>query len=358
MHALSAIEDQPFVENVINGPESDDWKWAINEELTQIEKLGTWELVEVPNNANVIPCRWVLRRKRNTQGQISRYKARLVAKGFRQQFSVDYTDTFAPTVRPATLRILLALGAANGNDIIIEQADVKNAYLNTWMHDDEIVFMDLPKFYETFRRLPENFKRLTKSGKRVVLLKRPLYGTKQGAHHWYEELKRILLSFDFKVSVADEATFYKVDDDNFLVIAAATDDFTIVTNSRSLSTKTKADLNRHFELVDLGDLVVTLPLKDVLWIHKILREFSFLHNLSLPSNLYCDNQGAIRLSKDATFHGRTKHIDVHFHFIRQTITSGNMELIYIPTEKMVADIFTKSLARVKFERFRADLNVM
>jgi hypothetical protein len=541
VYALSATEDQPIVENAINGPESGDWKLAIEAELAQIEKLGTWELVEPPNDANIIPCRWVLRRKRNAQGKISRYKARLVAKGFRQQFGVDYTDTFAPTVRPATLRILLALGAANSNDIIIEQADVKNAYLNAWMHDDEIVFMDIPKFYELFRRLPEKFKKLAKSGKRVALrLKRPLYGTKQGAHHWYEELKKILLSFDFKVSVADEATFYKVDDNQFLVIAAATDDFTIVTNSRTLSTKTKAQLNQHFELVDLGDInwllgvsvtrnlkdktislgqqayieqilarfgltdarpdvmpmepgadyhfdspavsptlltpaekttyremigslmycatmtrpdiayavsmlsqflesprtthlkavkrvfcyllgtkhlklvlggnatiagfsdadwasqrhrhsisgyayfvglgtiswsakkqpIITLSsteaeyvalthaAKDILWIHKLLKEFSFLHNLSLPTTLYCDNQGAIRLSKDATFHGRTKHIDVHFHFIRQTITSRDVELLYIPTEKMVADIFTKSLARVKFERFRADLNVM
>ena len=88
----------------------------------------------------------------------------------------------------------------------------------------------------------------------MLRLKQLLYRTKQGAHHWYEELKRILLSFDFKVSVADEATFYKVDGNNFLVIAAATDDFTIATNSRSLSTKTKADLNRHFELVNLGDI--------------------------------------------------------------------------------------------------------
>ena len=86
-------------------------------------------------------------------------------------------------------------------------------------------------------------------------LKRPLYGTKQGTHHWYKELKRILLSFGFKVSVADKATFYKVDTDKFLVIVAATDNFTIVTNSRAL-TKTKADLNRHFELVDFGYLVL------------------------------------------------------------------------------------------------------
>jgi len=172
-------------------------------------------------------------------------------------------------VRPQTLRILLVLGAANGNNIIIEQADVKNTYLNTWMHDDEVVIMDIPKFYELFRQLPEKFKRLTKLGRQVALqLKRPLYGTKQGAHHWYEELKRILLSFGFKVSATDEATFYKVDSKDFLVIAAATDDFTIVTNSRSLSTKTKAQLNQHFELVDLGNInwllgvSVTRNLKD------------------------------------------------------------------------------------------------
>jgi hypothetical protein len=98
--------------------------------------------------------------------------------------------------------------------------------------------------------------------------------------------------------------------------------------------------------------------KDILWIHKLLKEFTFLHTLTLPTVLYCDNQGAIRLSKDSTFHGRTKHINVHFHFIRQTVSSGNIKLIYIPTEDMTADIFTKSLARVKFEKFRDELNVI
>ena len=137
------------------------------------------------------------------------------------------------------------------------------------MHDDEIVFMELLKFYETFHQLSKKFKSLSKSGKRVVLqLKWPLYSTKQGVHHWYEELKKILLSFDFKVSIADEATFYKVDGNNFLVIAATTDNFTIITNSHALSTKTKDQLNQHFELVNLGNInwllsiSVTRNLKD------------------------------------------------------------------------------------------------
>ena len=543
MHmAMPAIaEDEPSFVDAMRGSESHDWKRAINEELTQVERLDTWELTIAPDNANVIPCRWVFRRKRNAEGEIVRYKARLVAKGFRQQFGVDYTDTFAPTVRPATLRILLALAAAHGDDIIIEQADVKNAYLNAWMHDDEVVLMDLPELYTSLRQLPKPLQRQSHDGRRVVLrLKRPLYGTKQGAHHWYEELKKTLLKLGFVVSCADEATFYKVQGKDFLVLAAATDDFTIVTNSRALSTKTKADLNGHFELVDLGNInwllglsvtrnladrtislgqqsyveliltrfgltdarpaptpmesgadfhldspsvsptlltpaekttyremigslmycatmtrpdiayavsmlsqfletprtthlkavkrifcyllgtkhlklvlggntsiagfsdadwashlhrhsisgfayfvglgtvswsakkqpIVTLSsteaeyvalthaAKDIIWIHKLLRDLSFLHSMSLPTTLYCDNQGAIRLSKDATFHGRTKHIDVHFHFIRQTVSSGAISVTYIPTGSMTADIFTKALDRVKFERFRSDLNVL
>ena len=87
-------------------------------------------------------------------------------------------------------------------------------------------------------------------------------------------------------------------------------------------------------------VALTHAAKNIIWIHKLLTDLSFLHSLSLPTTLYCDNQGAIHLSKNATFHGRTKHIDVHFHFIRQTVSSGAISLIYIPTGKMTADIFT------------------
>jgi len=69
VYALSATEDQPIVETAINGPESNDWKSAIEAELTQIKKLGTWEFVEPPNDTNIVPCCWVLRRKRNAKAK-------------------------------------------------------------------------------------------------------------------------------------------------------------------------------------------------------------------------------------------------------------------------------------------------
>jgi hypothetical protein len=83
--------------------------------------------------------------------------------------------------------------------------------------------------------------------------------------------------------------------------------------------------------------------------------FNFQPDQPIP--LYCDNQGAIILSKDATFHMRTKHIDTRFHFVRETVNSNVLSISYCSTDNMIADIFTKSLACYKFSRFRSLLGI-
>jgi Reverse transcriptase (RNA-dependent DNA polymerase) len=109
--AIANSEDEPTLKEALGGDERKEWIEAIEAELSQIEKLHTWDLIDAPHGTNVIPSRYVFRRKRDADGNIARYKARLVAKGYKQEFGVDYTETFAPTVHPATLRILLSFGA-------------------------------------------------------------------------------------------------------------------------------------------------------------------------------------------------------------------------------------------------------
>jgi hypothetical protein len=69
-----------------------------------------------------------------------------------------------------------------------------------------------------------------------------------------------------------------------------------------------------------------------------------------PQIILADNQGAIKLSKNPQHHNRTKHIDVRYHFIRKCSQDGLIELAYIPTTEMVADILTKALPRVKHDK--------
>ena len=67
-------------------------------------------------------------------------------------------------------------------------------------------------------------------------------------------------------------------------------------------------------------------------------------------HMYVDNQGAIVLANNPVHHKRSKHIDVKYHFLRLEVQNGNLKLTYVPTEKNVADIFTKPVTRVKLER--------
>ena len=64
-----------------------------------------------------------------------------------------------------------------------------------------------------------------------------------------------------------------------------------------------------------------------------------------PTTLFCDNQGAISLTKNPTHHTKTKHVDMQLHFIRDHIEKGTIKVEYCPTEDMLADILTKGLAR-------------
>ena len=71
--------------------------------------------------------------------------------------------------------------------------------------------------------------------------------------------------------------------------------------------------------------------------------------------LYGDNQGAIALAKNPVSHQRSKHIDIKFHFIRTHVQDGKIDLVYIPTQQNVADVFTKPVSQVKMRSFAAIL---
>ena len=89
--------------------------------------------------------KWVFKVKKDASGNVVRYKACLVAQGFSQVPSVDYFDTFAPVARLASICAVLAIAA--DLDFEVHQIDIKGAYLNGILTDDETIFMcQLPGF--------------------------------------------------------------------------------------------------------------------------------------------------------------------------------------------------------------------
>jgi len=83
----------------------------MNEELDQIEKNDTWELVPRPKEKNVIGTKWVFKNKLNEQGQLIRKKARLVYKGYAQIEGMYFEETFATIARVEAIRMFLAFSS-------------------------------------------------------------------------------------------------------------------------------------------------------------------------------------------------------------------------------------------------------
>ncbi|GKV04797.1 hypothetical protein SLEP1_g16905 [Rubroshorea leprosula] len=92
-----------------------------------------------------------------------------------------------------------------------------------------------------------------------------------------------------------------------------------------------------------------------IWLRRIMEELEL--NQHEATSIYCDNNSAIKLSKNPILHGRSKHIHVRYHFLRNLVEDGTIELIYCKTEDQVADIFTKPLKVAAFSKLRELLGV-
>jgi len=77
-----------------------------------------------------------------------------------------------------------------------------------------------------------------------------------------------------------------------------------------------------------------------------------------PVVIYCDNISSILLANDPVYHARTKHIEVHYHFIREKVLAKEIDLIHVSTKNQVVDIFIKALNINKLKRFRKMLSVL
>jgi hypothetical protein len=76
------------------------------------------------------------------------------------------------------------------------------------------------------------------------------------------------------------------------------------------------------------------------------------------TTILCDNQSCIKMTENLVFHDRSKHIEIHYHFIHDMVQRGALKLQYSSTDEQVADVLTKPLSHVKFEYFRDNLGIV
>ncbi|GJT47482.1 hypothetical protein Tco_0956197 [Tanacetum coccineum] len=94
---------------------------------------------------------------------------------------------------------------------------------------------------------------------------------------------------------------------------------------------------------------------NILWMKSQLTDYDIIYE-KVP--IFCDNTSAIAILNNLVPYSRTKHIDIRYHFIRDHILKGDVELHFIPTQYQLADIFTKPLDEPTFKRLIVELGML
>lgn len=191
----------------LQSEESTMWKNAMNEEMASLEENNTWTLVDLPRGRKVIDNRWVFKVKRMPNGDIERFKARLVVRGFSQIYGIDYQETFSPVVKFASIRLILAVAAAES--LCLRQFDIKTAFL----------YGDLDE--EIYMKQPDGF---SDSSGKVCRLNRSLYGLKQASRCWNLKFTNFLKKFKLSSSEADSCVFVGSVSGRKIILAIYIDD--------------------------------------------------------------------------------------------------------------------------------------
>nr|GFB05768.1 retrotransposon protein, putative, unclassified [Tanacetum cinerariifolium] len=344
-------------------------------------------IVPRPEGKSVIKTKWIFKNKKDESSLVIQNKARLVAVSYSQQEGIDYDETFAPVARIKAIRLFLAYAAHK--DFTIFQMDVKTTFLNGLLKE-EVYVCQPPGFVS--KHYPDH----------VYALDKALYGLKQAPPAWYDVLSKFLIDSGFQKGSIDTTLFIKkkgkhiIPDIMFTTCMCARyqanpNEHHVLAVKR-IFRYLKGTINLGlwypkdscFDLIAysdadhagchldrkstsgsvqfLGDNLVCWSSKkqncvlistaeseyvavsgccpQVLWMRTQLTDYGFFYDKVL---IYCYSKSAIAISCNLVQHTRTKHIDVRYHFIKDHVEKGTIELYFVGTEYQLADLFTKSL---------------
>ncbi|CAI5462107.1 unnamed protein product [Closterium sp. Yama58-4] len=223
----------------IEGPYSSQWQAAMDAEMASWKSTGTYVDEVPPPGANIVSGMWIFRVKR-PPGSPPVFKARYVARGFSQRQGVDYFQTFSPTPKMTTLRVLLHIAAHR--DYELHSLDFSTAFLQGSLHE------------EIWLRRPPGFTGTFPPGTQWSL-RRPVYGLRQAPREWHDTLRTTLAALGFAPSTANPSLFLRTDSSlpPFYILVYV-DDLVFATADTAGLAYVKSELQKRHTCTDLGEL--------------------------------------------------------------------------------------------------------
>ncbi|GJX07496.1 retrovirus-related pol polyprotein from transposon TNT 1-94 [Tanacetum coccineum] len=322
--------------HTFNQPQNSEYRWTKSHPLTQVRgnpskpvqtrrQLATDPEMCMFALTNVIKLKWLWKNKKDKDQTVFRNKARLVAKGYAQEEGIDFEESFAPVARLKAVRIFVAYGIAH-KSFPIYQMDVKNAFHNGPMNEE--VYLHNPDgfvdAYHPDQSLPS-----------------------RNSSIWIENKPREPGMMNLPNSRFPKVSL-KMPIHAFALISRKALLRNTVPRLKSLVQLIvkKQNCTAQFHHVRAEYVALSASCAQVMWMRTQLQDYGFNYN-KIP--LYCDSQSAIAISCNPVQHSRTKHIHTRYHFIKEQVENGIIELYFVRTEYQLADMFTKALPEDRFQ---------
>ncbi|CAI7914517.1 unnamed protein product [Closterium sp. NIES-53] len=230
----------------IEGPYSSQWQAAMDAEMASWKSIGTYVEEVPPPGANIVRGMWIFRVKRPPSSPLA-FKARYVALGFNQRQGVDFFQTFSPTPKMTTLRVLVHI--ATQRDYELHSLDFSTAFLQGSLHE------------EIWLRRPPGFTGSFPAGTQWSLW-RPVYSLRQAPREWHDTLRTTLASLGFAPSTTDPSLFLRTNATlpSFYVLVYV-DDLVFATADTEALAHVKSELQKRHTYTDLGELISYLGLR-------------------------------------------------------------------------------------------------
>ena len=247
--ATSSDPDIMHVHQALRQPDREQFIEAMQKEIQDHEKRKHWVLVkrnQIPSNMRVLPAVWSMRRKRRIDTrEVYKWKARLTIHGGKQEFGINYWETYSPVVKWSTIRLFLTLTLLS--DWKTRQLDFVLAFPQAPVECD--LYMEVPMGYKMKgNRNPKDH---------ALKLLKNLYGQKQAGRVWYEYLSDKLLANGFTQSNFDPCVFYHKD----CVLLIYVDDTIVCGRTDQAIADVVTIMKSLFDVDDQGDLADYLGVK-------------------------------------------------------------------------------------------------
>ncbi|GJT22017.1 copia protein [Tanacetum coccineum] len=358
IHLNNTIEPKNIKEAMLDH----SWIESMQDELNQFKRLDVWELVECPVGRNIIKVKWIWKNKTDAENTFIRNKYRLVAKGYGQEKGIDFKESFAPIARLEAVRIFVAYAAHKNFPIF--QMDVKIAFLNGPLKEE--VFVQQPVGF-----VDPDFTN------HVYHLKKALYCLKQATracqlHYTMDILKKHgmekcdIVSTPMATTKLDavlqgtpvDQTKYHSMIGGLMYLTASRPDTAFATLDSGFELIAYADAD-HAGCNDdcksifggiqfLGDKLVNWSSKKQDYKAMSSAEAEYVSLSACYAQVIWMRTQLLDYGFPVQ-HSRTKHINIRYHFIKEHVEKGTIELYFVGTEYQSADLFKKALPKERFE---------